>query len=274
MNWSRSWSKFCDFDRIVPSLSHSASGPWCMVGRPVMFLFDCWLAGRFGSVTKVCSTRCLAGWTFDSSLNAHEWNRKAKEEINLQKDVKVSVQALEQLGSQLRTLDESDENSEWQWDCHIPFIRVEAYACFKKNMKGLQSWLKMELREVRRDKRKQEDAEDKQAYSRIRRCRHKGRIMDLDQTGQVLIQRRRYHDRDLQAQSVAKAKSLGGRILKHPCSASMASLGEIEESNDLVNHIGDVFRYFIVDVMDLGSTPDVARCGREFGENFLSHEQG
>ncbi|KAF2615365.1 hypothetical protein F2Q70_00010670 [Brassica cretica] len=36
----------------------------------------------------------------------------------------------------------------------------------------------------------------------------------------------------------------------------MASLGEIEESNDLVNHIGGVFRYFIVDVVDPGSTPD------------------
>jgi len=32
---------------------------------------------------------------FDSRLNAHEWNRKAKEEINLQKDVQFSVQAFE-----------------------------------------------------------------------------------------------------------------------------------------------------------------------------------
>ncbi|WZZ14910.1 hypothetical protein YC2023_107999 [Brassica napus] len=45
MNWSRSWSKVCDSDRIVPSPSHSASGPWWLVGRSVMFLFDCWLAG-------------------------------------------------------------------------------------------------------------------------------------------------------------------------------------------------------------------------------------
>ncbi|WZZ14907.1 hypothetical protein YC2023_107996 [Brassica napus] len=45
MNWSRSWSKVCDSDRIVPSPSRSASGPWCWVGRSVMFLFDCWLAG-------------------------------------------------------------------------------------------------------------------------------------------------------------------------------------------------------------------------------------
>ncbi|KAF2601687.1 hypothetical protein F2Q70_00027093 [Brassica cretica] len=35
-----------------------------------------------------------------------------------------------------------------------------------------------------------------------------------------------------------------------------------------------IFRYFIVDVVDPGSTPDVARCGRELGEQFLSHEQG
>ncbi|KAF3586086.1 hypothetical protein F2Q69_00027489 [Brassica cretica] len=46
------------------------------------------------------------------------------------------------------------------------------------------------------------------------------------------------------------------------------------ESNDLVNHIEGVFRYFIVDVVDPGSTPDIARCGRELGEQFLSHEQG
>uniref|UniRef100_A0A0D3CGW4 Aquaporin n=1 Tax=Brassica oleracea var. oleracea TaxID=109376 RepID=A0A0D3CGW4_BRAOL len=48
--------------------------------------------------------------------------------------------------------------------------------------------------------------------------------------------------------SEAKAKSLGGRSLKHPWSASMASLGEIEESNDLVNH-----------------------TSRELGEQFLKH---
>ncbi|WZZ15396.1 hypothetical protein YC2023_108485 [Brassica napus] len=45
MNCSRSWSKFCYSDRIIPSLSRSASGPWCWVGRSVMFLLDCWLAG-------------------------------------------------------------------------------------------------------------------------------------------------------------------------------------------------------------------------------------
>ncbi|KAF3527958.1 hypothetical protein DY000_02040738 [Brassica cretica] len=48
MNWSRSWENFCDFDRIIPSPSRSASGPWCWVGRSVMFLFDCWLAGSKG----------------------------------------------------------------------------------------------------------------------------------------------------------------------------------------------------------------------------------
>ncbi|KAF2540159.1 hypothetical protein F2Q68_00030836 [Brassica cretica] len=33
MNWSKSWSKFCDSGRIIPSPSRSASGPWCWVGR-------------------------------------------------------------------------------------------------------------------------------------------------------------------------------------------------------------------------------------------------
>ncbi|KAG5374404.1 hypothetical protein IGI04_042281 [Brassica rapa subsp. trilocularis] len=37
--------KVCDSDRIIPNPSRSASGPWCWVGRSVMFLFDCWLAG-------------------------------------------------------------------------------------------------------------------------------------------------------------------------------------------------------------------------------------
>ncbi|KAF2563764.1 hypothetical protein F2Q70_00016013 [Brassica cretica] len=35
------------------------------------------------------------------------------------------------------------------------------------------------------------------------------------------------------------------------------------ESNDLVNHIRGVFRYFIVDIVDLGSTPDLACYGRK-----------
>ncbi|KAF2579076.1 hypothetical protein F2Q68_00004808 [Brassica cretica] len=51
MNWSKLRIKFCDFDWIVPSQSCSASGPWFWVGRSVMFLVDCWLAGRFGGVT-------------------------------------------------------------------------------------------------------------------------------------------------------------------------------------------------------------------------------
>ncbi|KAF3558887.1 hypothetical protein F2Q69_00011858 [Brassica cretica] len=37
------------------------------------------------------------------------------------------------------------------------------------------------------------------------------------------------------------------------------------QGQDLVNHIGGVFRYFIVDVVDPESTPDVARCGRDLG---------
>ncbi|KAL0677272.1 hypothetical protein Bca4012_005253 [Brassica carinata] len=36
MNWSRSWSKFCDSNRIVPSPSRSASEPWCWVGWSVI----------------------------------------------------------------------------------------------------------------------------------------------------------------------------------------------------------------------------------------------
>ncbi|KAF2596965.1 hypothetical protein F2Q68_00012224 [Brassica cretica] len=209
---------------------------------------------------------------FDSRLNAHEWNRKAKEEINLQKDVQVSVQALEhvrdfdsKLGSQLKTIDEGDGYSEWQWDCHIPFIRRDVYI-----MKEFQAWLKVELREVRRDKRRQGDAEDEQACSIIKRCQHKVRVMDLDQTGQVLIQRRRDHDMDLQAQ----AEPLGGGSFHGVSWRDRGLYTHDRESNDLVNHIGCVFRYFIVDVVDPGSTSDVARCGSELGEQFLSHEQG
>ncbi|KAF3600953.1 hypothetical protein F2Q69_00037850 [Brassica cretica] len=124
---------------------------------------DDWMAGpvQSNSGTKVFEE-------FDSRLSAHEWNRKAKEEINLQKDVHVSVQALEQvrdfnskLGSQLKTIDECDGYSEWQWDCHIPFIRR-----LKKIMKELQAWLKVELREVRRDKSRQGDAEDELVCSK------------------------------------------------------------------------------------------------------------
>ncbi|WZZ27244.1 hypothetical protein YC2023_010645 [Brassica napus] len=58
MNWSRSWSKFCDSGRIVPNLSRSASGPWCWVGRPVMFLFDCWLAGWPFISNPWCGSSC------------------------------------------------------------------------------------------------------------------------------------------------------------------------------------------------------------------------
>ncbi|KAG2291385.1 hypothetical protein Bca52824_038054 [Brassica carinata] len=50
-------------------------------------------------------------------------------------------------------------------------------------MKRLQALLKVERREVRRDKIRQGDAEDEQTCSSIKRCRHKVRVMDLDQTG-------------------------------------------------------------------------------------------
>ncbi|KAF3537621.1 hypothetical protein F2Q69_00024866 [Brassica cretica] len=106
---------------------------------------DDWMAGP---VQSSSGTKRVQGWS-------------AKEEINLQKEVQVYVQALEQLGSQLKTIYEGDGYSEWQWDCHIPFIRR-----LKKIMKELQTWLKVELREVRRDKRRQRDAEDEQVCSK------------------------------------------------------------------------------------------------------------
>ncbi|KAF2618859.1 hypothetical protein F2Q68_00038683 [Brassica cretica] len=199
---------------------------------------DGWMVGSVLGLEHMWFEGCCTVFKeFDSRLSAHGWNRKAKEEINLQKDVQVSVQAFEQvrdfdskLGSQLKIIDEGDGYSEWQWDCRIPFIRR-----LKKIMKELQAWLKVELREVRRNKRRQGDAEDEQAYSNIKRCRHKVRVMDLDQTG--------------------------------------FTYSGTERVYDLVNHIGDVFRYFIVDTVDPGSTPDVANCGRELGEKFLSQGQ-
>ncbi|KAF3537755.1 hypothetical protein F2Q69_00019250 [Brassica cretica] len=154
---------------------------------------------------------------------------------------------------------------------------VEAYACLKKIMKEFQAWLKVKLREVRRDKRRQGDTEDEQACSSIKRCQHKVRVMDLDQTcgvllggillGQVLIQKRIDHDRDLQAQ----AEPLGGGSFHGVSWRDRGLYTHDRESNDLVNHIGGIFRYFILDVVDPGSTPDVARCDRElvvpkFGE--------
>ncbi|WZZ59808.1 hypothetical protein YC2023_059915 [Brassica napus] len=197
---------------------------------------------------------------FDSRLNAHEWNRKAKEEINLQKDVQVSVQALEQvrdfdnkqLGSQLKTLDEG----------------------FKKIMKRLQALLKVELREVRREKRKQGDAEDEQACSSIKKGRHKGRVMDLDQTGGVLLSADNTKKERLRQGSPSSSEPLGGESFHGVSWRDKGLYTHDRESNDLVNHIRGVFRYFIVDVVDPGSTPDVAHCGRELDEQFLSHKQG
>ncbi|WZZ79505.1 hypothetical protein YC2023_100077 [Brassica napus] len=144
----------------------------------------------------------------DPRKGAHGWNRNAKEEINLQKDVQVSVQALEQLGSQLKTVDEGDKNSEW----------------FKEDHEGTSS---------------------------------------LTQGGAERSGVLRDHDRDLQAQG----EPLGSG------SFHGVSWRDRDRDNDLVNHIGGVFRYFIVDVVDPESTPDVARCGRELSEQFLSHEQ-
>ncbi|KAF3557281.1 hypothetical protein F2Q69_00012623 [Brassica cretica] len=71
MNWSRLWSKFCDSGRIVPNPSRSASRPWCRVGRSVMFLFDYWLAGRFGVVTDTLSPLSTENTHFPSTNILH-----------------------------------------------------------------------------------------------------------------------------------------------------------------------------------------------------------
>ncbi|WZZ59809.1 hypothetical protein YC2023_059916 [Brassica napus] len=63
---------------------------------------------------------------------------------------------------------------------------------------------------------------------------------------------RRDHDRDLQAQ----AEPLGGGSFHGVSWRDRGLYTHDRESNDLVNHIGGVFRYFIVDVVDPGSTPD------------------
>ncbi|KAF3487494.1 hypothetical protein F2Q69_00053846 [Brassica cretica] len=131
----------------------------------------------------------------------------------------------------------------------------------KKIMKELQVWLKVELREVRRDKRRQGDAENVQACSSIKRC--KRMVMDLDQTAWLKVELREVR-RDKRRQGDAEDEQT--------CSSIKRCRHKDRESNDLVNHIRGVFRYFIVDVVDPGS--DVARCGRELGKQFLSHEQG
>ncbi|WZY99910.1 hypothetical protein YC2023_072239 [Brassica napus] len=63
-----------DFHAFCKRPSRSASGPWCWVGRSVMFLFDCWLAGWLihlqplvWVVRRSCS--CLIiGWWVDLCL--------------------------------------------------------------------------------------------------------------------------------------------------------------------------------------------------------------
>ncbi|KAF3504142.1 hypothetical protein F2Q69_00040769 [Brassica cretica] len=77
----------------------------------------------------------------------------------------------------------------------------------------------------------------------------------------------RDHDRDLQAQAeLLRGGSFHGVSWRDRVSCLYTR--DIE-SNDLVNHIGGVFRYFIVDVMDPGSTPDVTRCGRELEHRLI-----
>ncbi|WZY77117.1 hypothetical protein YC2023_023501 [Brassica napus] len=122
--------------------------------------------------------------------------------------------------------------------------------------------------------------------------------MDLDQTCEVLLglvkpiglvhRLGRFAQvtcrKSMQSLWEAQAKSLGGRSLKHPESAWRLLKMEVlytqdTESNDLVNHIECVFRYFIVDVMDPGSTTDAADCKMSFpsalclGESFGEAEK-
>ncbi|KAF2600886.1 hypothetical protein F2Q68_00011900 [Brassica cretica] len=120
---------------------------------------------------------------------------------------------------------------------------------------------------------------------RIRKDQHKGMVMDLDQTGGVLSSVDTKKERSRQ-KSPSKAKRGESQVSRrqepqasrecfHGVSYRDRGLYTHDrESNDLVNHIECVFRYFIVDVVDPGSTPNVAHCGRELGEKFLSHEQG
>ncbi|CAG7870424.1 unnamed protein product [Brassica rapa] len=75
MNWSRSWSKVCDSDRIVPGPSRSASGPWCWVGRSVMFLFDCWLAGWPFMSNPWCGSS--VAWSSGRSEHFNRGSRRA-----------------------------------------------------------------------------------------------------------------------------------------------------------------------------------------------------
>ncbi|KAF3579746.1 hypothetical protein DY000_02033960 [Brassica cretica] len=124
-------------------------------------------------------------------------------------------------------------------------------------MKGLQAWLKMELREVRRDKKRQGDTKDEQICLNIMRGQHKGRVMDLDQTCGVLSSADTKKERsrlEPPSQVFGRRKPQASRECFHG-----VSWRDIDrESDDLVNHIGCVFRYFIVDVVDLVSTPEVA----------------
>ncbi|WZZ14955.1 hypothetical protein YC2023_108044 [Brassica napus] len=85
--------KVCDSDRIIPNPSRSASGPWCWVGRSVMFLFDCWLAGRFGGVTEVVSEHGFvhASGTHDligmKTLKWREFEAKPKPEAKEERQI-------------------------------------------------------------------------------------------------------------------------------------------------------------------------------------------
>ncbi|KAF2576459.1 hypothetical protein F2Q70_00001244 [Brassica cretica] len=135
-----------------------------------------YIKGKSKTVSEIWSMSDFKNlWTFIQG-----WNQKAKEEINLQKDVQVSVQALDE---QVEVMETHNGNEIDTYGVHHGF---------KEDHEGSSS---------------------------------------LAQGGAE----RRLFNRDT-------------------------------ESNDIVNHIEGVFRYFIVDVVDPGSTPDVAvqpRSGRD-----------
>ncbi|KAF3596170.1 hypothetical protein DY000_02021076 [Brassica cretica] len=83
----------------------------------------------------------------------------------------------------------------------------------------------------------------------------------------VVVVPEKDHKRNLQAQ----AEPLGGGSFHSVFWRDRGLYTHDRESNDLVNHIGGVLRYFIVDVVDPGSTPNVVCCGRELSEKFLKH---
>ncbi|KAF3538024.1 hypothetical protein F2Q69_00024680 [Brassica cretica] len=144
-------------------------------------------------------------------------------------------------------------------------------------MKGLQALLKVKQRKVRRDKRRQGDAEDELVCSKHQEgsAQHKRMVMDLDQIGGVLSSVDSKKERSRQ-RSPSKAKRGESQVSRRQepqasreCFHGVSYRDRDRVSNDLVNHIGCVFRYFIANVVDPGSTPNVAHCGRELEHRLI-----